>query len=277
MKKLIGSIGLLFLIGCSSQNSVNLDVNKNLQEVNKDKILMDKYQITSDSLVKFGNFYIFAVPSSNGTNVVFIDKFYNEKKRVIIPYFVPKKVAVSDNKIYLIGTNEEKYYPEFVVINSNGKIIKKVFIPQKYALSKDVYLKNNNAYILIDVYKNGKSYIEIYKNGKLFKKLELKNSINGNFVFKANGDLFVVGTIKNKDEDAFIINLNKGWIRTFDLGMDESFTNYKIDKNKIILNLHSTDEMGADSDYELIIDTNGKILKNKCKVKFNPLPVKFRT
>ena len=59
--------------------------------------------------------------------------------------------------------------------------------------------------------------------------------------------------------------------------MDENIDSFKIESNKIILNLHSTDEMGADSYYKIVIDKNGKILKNKCKMKFAPLPMKFRT
>jgi len=276
MRKLLSIVGILFLVGCGS-NNLNMEIDKQLKEANLNKMLIDKYHITSDSLISFNNVYLFTSPSANGTDIVFLNKNYKEIKKVSIPYFDAKKIAVSKDKIYVFGTDEKNYYPKLVILDSKGNILKSIIIPKKYALSKDIYLNKGNNYLLIDVYDNGKSYIEIYKNGKLIKKIELKNSINGNFVFKVNNDLFVIGTIKNNDEDAFIMNVTKGWIRSFDLGMDESFTNYKIEKNKIILNLHSTDEMGADSDYEIIIDLNGKILKNKCKVKFDPLPIKFRT
>ena len=276
MKKTISLIAVFLLVGCVNSNNVQID--KKIQEVNLDKKLMKKYHITKDNLISFGEFYIFASPSSNGAAIVFLDKNFNEVKKFTTPYFLDtKKIAVAKDKIYILGVNEENYYPELLILNKDGKLIKKTVFPKKYALVKDLYLKNGNNYILIDIFKDGKSYVEVYKNGKLLKKLELKNSINGNFVFKLGNDLIVIGTVKNTSQDAFVADLTKGWIRFFDLGMDESIDKYKIDGNKMILDLHSSDDMGADSYYEIILDSNGKILKNKCKVKFKPLPLRFRT
>ena len=273
MKKFLG-IGLVsfLLIGCVNNN--NLQIDKKIKETNINRILIKRYHITKSDLIPFGKFYVFASPASNGTEIVFLDKNFNEVKSFSTS-FNTQKIAVSNQNIYLLGINE-KYYPELLILNKDGKLIKKIVFPKKYALAKDLYIDKNN-YVLIDVFENGKSYIRIYKNGKLFKQIKLKNSVNGDYIFKVGKDLFVIGTIKNTTQDAFIANLTKGWIRFFDLGMDENFDNYKIKNNKIILTLHSTDEMGADSYYEIIIDINGKILKNKCKVKFNPLPLRFRT
>ena len=276
MKKIISGLTLVLLITGCVENSVNID--KKIKEVNTDKVLMKKYHITTNNLIKFGNYYIFSTPSANGTDIVFLDKNYKEVKRFSTPYFLDtKKIAVSNNKIYVLGVNENTYYPELLILDINGKLSKKDIFPKKYALPKDLYITNSNNYILIDVFKNGKSYIEIYKNGKLLKKIRLNKPINGNFVFKDGDDIFVIGTIKGNNEDAFITNITKGWIRFFDLGMDENIDSYKIKGNKVILNLHSTDEMGADSYYQIVIDKNGKILENKCKMKFKPLPMRFRT
>jgi len=277
MKKvIISSIAAFLLIGCVNNNNVQID--KKIKEVNLDKTLMEKYHITKNDLIPFGKFYIFDSPSSNGTDIVFLDKNYNKVKNFSTSsLFNTKKIAVSKDKIYILGVNEKNYYPELLILNKNGKLIKKIVFPKKYALVKDLYIKNGNNYVLIDVFKNGESHIEIYKNGKLLKKLNLKQSINGDFVFKLGNDLIVIGTIKNTNQDAFVANLTKGWIRFFDLGMDENIDKYKIKDNEMILDLHSTDEMGADSYYEIILDSNGKILKNKCKIKFNPLPLRFRT
>ena len=270
MKKIIiSSIAAFLLVGCVNNNNVQID--KKIKEVNLDKTLMKKYHITKNNLIPFGKFYIFDSPSSNGTDIVFLDKNYNEIKKFSTSYFFDtKKIAVSKDKIYILGINEENYYPELLILNKDGKLIKKIVFPKKYALVKDLYLKNGNNYVLIDIFKNGKSYIEIYKNGKLLKKLELKQSINGSFVFKLGNDLILIGTVKNTTQDAFVADLTKGWIRFFDLGMDENIDKYKIDGNKMILDLHSSDDMGADSYYEIILDSNGKILKNKCKIKFKP-------
>ena len=275
VKKLIGILGVVFIIGCSNNN---LDIDKRIKEVNIDKKLMKKYHITTNNLLNFGNYYIFASPSPNGTDIIFLDKNYNEIKKFSTSYFLDvKKIAVSNGKIYIVGVNETTYYPELLILNRDGKLIKKIEIPKKYGVVKDLYLDNGNNYVLIDVFSNGKSYIEIYKNGKLLKKIELKNPINGTFVFKMGNDLFVIGIERKKDEDAFISNVTKGWIRYFDLGMDEMIDNYKIKNNNIVLTLHSTDEMGADTYYEVIINKEGKIIKSKCKVKFAPLPMRFRT
>ena len=275
MKRLIGVLGIFFIVGCSTNN---LDIDKKIKEVNIDKQLMKKYHITTDNLLKFNNYYIFASPSPNGTDIIFLDKNYKEVKKFSTSYFLDvKKIAISNGKIYIIGVNETTYYPELLILDRNGKLIKKIKIPKKYGVVKDLYLSNGDNYILVDVFSNGKSYIEIYKNGKLLKKIELKNPVNGTFVFKTGNDLFVIGVERNSDEDAFVSNITKGWIRLFDLGMDEMIDNYKIEGDKIILTLHSTDEMGADSYYEVVIDKNGKIIKSKCKVKFAPLPMRFRT
>ena len=275
MKKILGNIGIALLIaGCAGSN---VAVDKKINEVNIDKILMKKYHITTNNLIKFGDYYVFYTPGPNGTDIVFLNKNYKEVKRFSTPYFLDtKKIAVANNKIYVLGVNEESYFPELLILDKNGKLIKKDVFAKKYALPKDMYI-DKDIFILIDIFNNGKSFIEIYKNGKLLKKIKLKNSLNGNFVFKDGNDLFVIGTIKGNDENAFISNITKGWIRFFDLGMDEMIDSFKIEGNKIILNLHSTDEMGADSYYKIVIDKNGKILENKCKIKFAPLPMRFRT
>ena len=276
IKKTLSAFLFLGLIGCANNNAVNID--KKIEITNIDQKLMKKYHITTDNLLKFNNYYIFASPSPNGTDIVFLDKNYKEVKKFSTSYFLDvKKIAISNGKIYIIGINETTYYPELLILDRNGKLIKKIKIPKKYGVVKDLYLSNGDNYILVDVFSNGKSYIEIYKNGKLLKKIELKQPINGTFVFKMGNDLFVIGVARDKDENAFIFNTTKGWIRFFDLGMDEMIDNYKIDGDKIILTLHSTDEMGADSYYEVVIDKNGKIIKSKCKVKFAPLPMRFRT
>ena len=280
MKKfVISGVAVLFLIGCANTNiNVNKSVNQNMKIIKIDNKLMNKYHVTTSDLINFGKYYIFFTPGPNGTEIVFLDKNYNFVKKFTTPYLLEtKKIDVYNGDIYILGVDENDYYPVLLVVDESGKLKKKYIIHKKYALPKDLYFEKNNNYVLVDVFKNGKSYIEIYKNGKLLKKIELNHSINGNFVFKDGKDLFVIGTIKNTTQDAFIINVTKGWIRFFDLGMDENFDKYQIKNGEIILELHSTDEMGADSYYEIIIDKNGKILKNKCKVKFNPLPLRFRT
>ena len=277
MKKIFFSItASLFLIGCVSTTNVNVE-NK-IKQVNLDNMLMKKYQITSDNLIKFNNGYIFYSPSSKGTDIVFLDRNYNKIKTVSTPILLnTKKLAVNKNRIYLLGVNENSYNPALIIIDSNGKVLKIDEINKKYAIPKDMLIDKNNIYFIIDVYKNGKSFVEIYKNGKFYKKIEFKNSINGDFLLKNDNDLILIGTIKNTTQDAFVMDLKKGWIRFFDLGMDEEIQNPKIQNDKIIFTLHSTDNMGADEYYEIIVDENGKIIQNKTKVKFAPIPMKFRT
>jgi len=276
MKKILGSIGIVLLIGgCASNNMV---IDKKIKEVNTDKILMKRYHITTDSLVNFGKYYIFYTPGVNKMKVVFLDKNYKKVKSIELPdFFEVKKITVKNSKIYVLGTDEKTYYPQMLIFNKEGKLVEKITIPKKYALVKDLYVNNGKYYILIDVYKNGKSYSEIYSDKKLVRKFETNKSINGNYIFILDNDIYLIGTVKNENEDAFLANLSKGWIRYFDLGMDEKIENYDIDENKIILNLHSTDYMGYDSYNEVILDKDGKVIKNKCKIKFAPLPVRYRT
>jgi len=277
MKKSLFSITVgLLLLGCTSTSNISVD-NK-IKQINLDNMLMKKYQITSDNLIKFNNGYIFYSPSSKGTDIVFLDRNYNKIKTVSTPILLnTKKLAVNKNRIYLLGVNENSYNPALIVIDSNGKVLKIDEINKKYAIPKDMLIYKNIIYFIIDVYKNGKSFVEIYKNGKFYKKIEFKNSINGDFLLKNDNDLILIGTIKNITQDAFVMDLNKGWVRFFDLGMDEEIQKPKIEKGKIVFTLHSTDEMGADSYYEIILDNNGKIIENKTKVRFAPIPMKFRT
>ncbi len=274
MKKLL-IIPLLF-IGCVSEQNINL--NKEVKTVSNDKILMKKYHITSDNLIPFGENYIFFRPSVNGSDIYIIDSKYKLIKKFSTPVLLNGvKLKVSNNKIYIFGVDENSNYPVVLVFDKQGKLLKKITADKKYALAKDFFVDNGNIYFMIDVYKNGKSHIEIYKNTKLLKKIELNNSVNGKELFEYKKNLFVTGNIKNKTQDAFIVDLNKGWIRVFDLGMDESIIKVKKEKNVFVLTLLSTDEMGADEYYEIILDLNGKILKNKCKIKFPPLPSRLRT
>ncbi len=274
MKKLL--LIPLFFLGCVSEQNINL--NKEIKAVNKDKILMKKYHITSDNLIPFGKNYLFFKPSVNGSDIYILNSKFNLIKKFSTPIFLnAQKLKVYKNKIYLFGVDENSYYPVLLVFNQKGKMLHKYEIPKKYALAKDFFVDNNNVYFMIDVYKKGKSHIEIYKNNRIYKKINLNHSINGNFIFKFNNDIFVTGNIKNKTQDAFIVNLNKGWIRIFDLGMDESIIKVVLRKNKLILTLLSTDEMGANEYYEIILNINGKILKNKCKIKFPVVPSRLRT
>ncbi len=276
-KILLSGFTIFLLLGCATTNDVN--ISKNVDTIKTDKMLMRKYHITTNNLIKFGKYYIFFTPGPDGTNIVFLDKKYNEVRRFRTSYFLEtKKIAIYNGKIYVLGVNESTYYPEILVLNQKGKLIDKKVIKQKYALPKDLYFYKDNIYVLIDVFKNGKSFIQIYKNDKLYKTIKFKHSINGDFIFMDGNDLFIIGTIKNITQDAFIMNITKGWVRFFNLGMDENFDKYFINKKgDIVLELHSTDEMGADSYYEIIINKDGKILKNKCKIRFNPLPLRFRT
>ena len=276
MKKKVFFLSLiLFIGGCASNN---LEIENHIKKSDLDAKLMKKYQITSDSLIKFKNGYIFYYPSNSGTDIVFLDKNYNEIKKISTPILLnAKKLIVKGDKIYLFGVDEKTYYPTLVIFNSNGKVLKIDEIKRKYALAKDFLIVDNNIYFIIDVYKDGKSYIEVYKNGKLYKKIEFKNGVNGDYLLSDGEDLFLIGVIRNQTQDAFIMDLSKGWIRFFDLGMDEEIENPVIKNNEIIFTLHSTDNMGADEYYEIILDKNGKILKNKAKVKFAPLPVRLRT
>ncbi len=274
MKKLL--LIPLFFLGCVSEQNIHL--NKEIKAVNKDKILMKKYHITSDNLISFGNDYLFFKPSVNGSDIYILNSKFNLIKKFSTPIFLnAQKLKVYKNKIYLFGVDENSYYPDLLVFNKKGKLLHKYEIPKKYALPKDFFVDNHNVYFMIDVYKKGKSHIEIYKNNRIYKKITLNHSINGNFIFKFNNNIFVTGNIKNKTQDAFIVNLNRKWIRIFDLGMDESIIKILPQKNELILTILSTDEMGANEYYEIILNINGKILQNRCKIKFPVVPSRLRT
>jgi len=276
-EKFLFLASLIFITGCATSNGLN-DIDKNIKKVDLDAKLMKKYHITSDSLIKFKNGYIFYYPSTKGTTIVFLDKNYNKIKEVSTPILLnTKKIVIQNGKIFLFGVDESNYKPSLVIFDSNGKVLKIYEIDKKYALPKDIVVDNRDVYLLIDVFNDGKSYVEIYKNNKLLKKVELKNSINGDYLLKSGDDLILTGTIKNRTQDAFVMDLNRGWIRFFDLGMDDEIENPKIENEKIIFILHSTDNMGADEYYEIILNKNGNIIKNKAKVKFAPLPIRLRT
>jgi hypothetical protein len=98
-------------------------------------------------------------------------------------------------------------------------------------------------------------------------------------VYKNN--LLIVGSTQKANENIIIALktfTNKTiWSKEIDLGMDEKPLKVDIDKNKILLKVLSTDNMGAEKEVTFIIDEKGNIKSVKKGIEFKQLPMKYRT
>ena len=272
-KNILIIFSILFL-GCA--NKINVD--KNIKETNIENYLIQKYQITKKALTKLNNNYYFYTPDNNGLSIYKLNKNYEITNKKTIPLLIDAQKLISDNKnLYLIGYEEKKQKPILIVLDKNLNIKLQKFIGNRFDIPKDIITKPKIAILLL-TYKNGAD-IKICNLKKCKTYIKPSNQFP-KFIKRYNNGYLVGGSIQDTQEDlyvAFIKNNKIIWQKRYDFGFSDNPTSITIKNNQIIIDVVSTDYMGADKYLKIILDENGKLIKKIKKIELKPLPTKFRT
>ncbi len=262
MKKLITTalVAGLFL-GCATTNNQTKITPLNLK-------VLKEYQVSQTSLRPLNNGYVFFKTGIRGVDIYYLDKNYNLLKKVTTKSIEPFKLKIENNKIYILGEKNNK--PIILMYDDKGKLIKSYSVGNKFDIPADI-IDNK---VLLTKYNNG-SYIS-------FGKIDLKSTKNltATSVIKVDGGYMIFGTILEKSEDlfiAFIKNNKLKWSKVYDFGMDNGIESVKVENNEIYLNVFSTDYMGAKTEYKIVLDKNGNIIKKSKTLEIKELPPRFRT
>lgn len=267
-----------FFIGCiQNQPSVqkanpNTDIN-----------LLNNYGITEDNLIFYKEYYYFSKTEPNGISINKLDKNYHLVSKKIINLLIePKKYLIKNNHFYILGYDNTKQKPVILDFSlKNFSLIKTVYLDKKYSMPAD-FFANMDVYTAINVFnKKTQSDIYIYKNTSVFGKIASNKKEMAKFIFPFNNKILVIGNISFTNDDILIVLMNKNGkiikARRIDLGMDDYVNKIEIKNDKIIIYAISTDNMGAEIDYTLILNKNLNVLKSKKNLEFKELPIKFRT
>jgi hypothetical protein len=267
-----------FFIGCiQNQPSVqkanpNADIN-----------LLNNYGITEDNLIFYKEYYYFSKTEPNGISINKLDKNYHLVSKKIINLLIePKKYLIKNNHFYILGYDNTKQKPVILDFSlKNFSLIKTVYLGKKYSMPAD-FFANMDVYTAINVFnKKTQSDIYIYKNTSIFSKIASDKKEIAKFIEPLNENILVLGNITFTNDDILIALIDKNGkiikARRIDLGMDDYVNKIEIKNDKIIIYAISTDNMGAEIDYTLILDKNLNVLKSKKNLEFKELPIKFRT
>lgn len=267
-----------FFIGCiQNQPSVqkanpNADIN-----------LLNNYGITEDNLIFYKEYYYFSKTEPNGISINKLDKNYHLVSKKIINLLIePKKYLIKNNHFYILGYDNTKQKPVILDFSlKNFSLIKTVYLGKKYSMPAD-FFANMDVYTAINVFnKKTQSDIYIYKKTSVFSKIASDKKEIAKFIEPLNENILVLGNITFTNDDILIVLIDKNGkiikARRIDLGMDDYVNKIEIKNDKIIIYAISTDNMGAEIDYTLILDKNLNVLKSKKNLEFKELPIKFRT
>ena len=276
MKKILLPIGILLLLsGCANKN---LSIDKELKEMQIENKIIQKYQISKESLVKSGNNYYFYEPVNDGITIYELDKNYNIKKIKKIKKLIDvTKIKADDKSIYILGYDQEKNSPMIITLTQNLNIKNTKYFGYKYDIPKDMIIDKTPVVILIH-YQNGAN-LEICENNKCKFYKENYNTLP-KFIKKFNGGYLIVGSIQHPKEDLLILFIKNNkivWSKVYDFGLDDTPYKIKIKGDKAVIKLISQDYMGAEKYITIEIDKNGNILNKKKELEFKQLPTRFRT
>jgi hypothetical protein len=272
------SIIAALLAGCAQNSTPVKKINPSA-----DIKLLKNYGINEDNLISYKNFYYFSDIESNGISINKLDKNYNlVSKKVINLLIEPKKYLIKNGHFYILGYDNIKQKP--IIIDFSLKtfsLIKTIYLGKEYSMPADFFI-DKDIYTAINTFnKKTQSDIYIYKNTTLFSKIASEKKENAKFILPFEQKLLVIGTITYTNDDILIVLINENGkiieARRIDLGMDDYINKIEIKNKNIVIYATSTDNIGAEIDYTLILDKNLNILKSKKNLEFKELPVKFRT
>jgi len=274
MKRLL-LIPILFL-GCSVKNP---DIDKKIQETNKERKLIQKYQISKSALTKTDDGYIFTLPEGNGFSIYKIDNNYDLVTKRKIPILLDiSKTKYKDSKIYILGYDQKKQKPALFIIDKDLKNYEIKYFGNKFDLPKD-FIAAKNPVVVLNTYKNKNADIAIYQNNKttIFKNPDTEHA---KFIIKKDGGYYIIGSIQHPQEDLLILFVKNNkiiWSRVYDFGMEDAPLKVEVDNNNLKIEVISQDYMGAQREFEIIVDNKGNIIKIKKGIEFKKLPTRYRT
>jgi hypothetical protein len=280
MKKIVKIFFISFLVftGCNKNSPTPKKITPN-----KDITLLSKYGITEDNLIFYKNYYYFVNIEPNGISINKLDKNYNLISKKIVKLLIePKKYLIKNNHLYILGYDNKKQKPVILDFSlKNLSLIKTIYLGKKYSMPADFFV-NKNIYTAVNVFnQKTNSDIYIYKNTSIFSKIASDKKEIAKFIEALNENILVLGNITFTNDDILIVLINKNGkiikARRIDFGMDDYINKVEIKNGKIIIYAISTDNMGAEIDYTLILDKNLNVLKSKKNLEFKELPIKFRT
>jgi hypothetical protein len=280
MKKFLKiSIVTIFLFAGCAQNQTNVQKANPTSDIK----LLKNYGINEDCLIFYKGYFYFSKIEPNGISVNKLDKNYHLIAKKIIKILIePKKYLIKNDHFYIFGYDNVKQKPVILDVSlKNLKLIKSVYLGKKYSMPADFFV-DKDIYSAINVFnEKTKSDIYIYKNTSIFSKIASNKKESANFILPFDNKILVVGTISFINDDILIVLINKNGkilnARRIDLGMDDYVNKIDIKNDNIIIYAVSTDNMGAETDYTLILDKNLNIIKSKKNLEFKELPIKFRT
>lgn len=270
MKKIIIPVILLF-IGCSTQ----INVEKNIKEINTENKILSQYHISKKALIKLKNNYYFYEIVPNGFVIYKLDSNYNiiQSKKINRLIDITKLKSSNDNLI-ILGYDQEKNQPVILKFDEKLNLKQSIYVGHKFDIPKDI--SKDNAILLIH-YQNG-AKLEICKNKcKIYPS---KFNIFPKFIKKFNGGYLIVGSIQHPQEDLIILFIKNGKIinsKVYDFSMDDSPIDVKIKKDRAIIKVISQDYMGAQKYITVEIDKNLNIINKEKKLEIKQLPLRFRT
>jgi len=277
MKKLLLiPLSIALFTGCASNSKPQKTMS--FKSIN----LLDKYGVNENALMKTPNGYIFVIPDANGAAIYKLDKNYNLVWKKITPVLLdPVKSKVLDNTLYILGYDQKKNKIALLKYDINGKLIKLSYYGKKYDLARDFVIINNNVFIAVTQYTpNNNSNIIIYGNNK---KITLATPYMDDvkYIKLYKNGILITGTTQSNSENVIIayktFDNKTVWAKTIDLGMDEKPLKVDIKNNEIIIDILSTDNMGAEKEVTFIIDEKGNFKSVKKGIEFKQLPMKYRT
>ncbi|WP_457563718.1 hypothetical protein, partial [Caminibacter pacificus] len=264
MKKFLLIIPALFL-GCAlTQN--NAEIDKKIEQTKIENKLIKRYQISSEALIPTDDGYLFTLPQGDGIAIYKLNKNYDLVQKKVFPLLLDvKKVKYKNGKIYIIGYDQNKNKPAFLETDKDLKSYKLKHFANKYDIPNDFLIENGKLIVLLNTFKNHNPDIELYINGKtiIFPN---PDSENGKFLIKKDGGYYIIGSIQHPGEDLLIMFVKNGkiiWSKTYDFGMEDSPSSVTVKDGKIIIDVISQDYMGAQNEFLITIDNNGKIIKIK--------------
>jgi len=278
MKKIlfIPLISVALFTGCATDSKPQKSLS--FKSIN----LLDKYGINESALMKTADGYVFVLPDPKGAAVYKLDKNYNLVWKKITPVLLdPVKSEVIGDSLYILGYDQKKNRIALLKYNINGKLIKLSYYGKKYDLARDFVISGKNVYVAVTQYTpNNNSDIIIYGTDQ---KITLSTPFmdDAKYVKPYKKGLLIIGTTQSDSENVLIAYKTPDnqtvWAKTIDLGMDERPLKVEIKNNEIILDIVSTDNMGAEKEVTFIIDEKGNVKSVKKGIEFKQLPMKYRT
>jgi len=278
MKKILLLTGIIILFTACTNSK------QNIKPISAKSVsLLDKYGVSEKALMPVNDGYIFVIPAAGGANIYKLDKNYNLIFKKSTPILIdPVKYKIKNNTLYILGYDQKKNKVALLQYDLNGNVKKINYYGKKFDLARDFLILNKNIYVAVTQYTpNNNSDIVIYSNDN--KKITLSTPYMDDvtFIKPFKDGILIIGTLQGKSENVIIayktFNNKTIWAKEIDMGMDEKPLKVTIKKNEILLDILSTDNMGAEKEVTFIIDEKGNIKNVEKGIEFEQLPIKYRT